>query len=323
MAPLVFYLSISILLFFLSIFSSIAYFVFCYFHCHWPHVLQDSRQHFCSAPQGCLLILCTSYYDHLPLAHSSSAAVFKTELLFRHGRSLHTCICTSELVACRCTPRGQGFGILQFLSVSFLSWHYEWRSRCEPCGTPLVSAPGETSSQERRVGGPFSMDLLPVHCFIAPSLFIVHLTSRISIAILESSPFLICMHWLPVCSLPKQSHVIVCSDGLVCDVSIYHVPVFFVQSYSTLWCRSWVLHSGGAVLIWVSRCIIGLQAWEQGCLSSLQYRTFDPCKQLWCSHPDNPFFCKTKKGPPIDGTMCAPGKVPPTPTTEAEDETCS
>uniref|UniRef100_A0A3P9KTG9 ADAM metallopeptidase with thrombospondin type 1 motif, 2 n=1 Tax=Oryzias latipes TaxID=8090 RepID=A0A3P9KTG9_ORYLA len=39
-----------------------------------------------------------------------------------------------------------------------------------------------------------------------------------------------------------------------------------------------------------------------------QYRTFDPCKQLWCSHPDNPFFCKTKKGPPIDGTMCGSGK---------------
>lgn len=38
------------------------------------------------------------------------------------------------------------------------------------------------------------------------------------------------------------------------------------------------------------------------------YRTFDPCKQLWCSHPDNPFFCKTKKGPPIDGTMCGNGK---------------
>uniref|UniRef100_A0A8C7ZP30 ADAM metallopeptidase with thrombospondin type 1 motif 2 n=1 Tax=Oryzias sinensis TaxID=183150 RepID=A0A8C7ZP30_9TELE len=38
------------------------------------------------------------------------------------------------------------------------------------------------------------------------------------------------------------------------------------------------------------------------------YRTFDPCKQLWCSHPDNPFFCKTKKGPPIDGTMCGSGK---------------
>ncbi|XP_068596876.1 A disintegrin and metalloproteinase with thrombospondin motifs 2-like [Brachionichthys hirsutus] len=38
------------------------------------------------------------------------------------------------------------------------------------------------------------------------------------------------------------------------------------------------------------------------------YRTFDPCKQLWCSHPENPFFCKTKKGPPIDGTMCGSGK---------------
>ncbi|XP_077588635.1 A disintegrin and metalloproteinase with thrombospondin motifs 2-like isoform X2 [Stigmatopora nigra] len=38
------------------------------------------------------------------------------------------------------------------------------------------------------------------------------------------------------------------------------------------------------------------------------YRTFDPCKQLWCSHPENPFFCKTKKGPPIDGTMCGNGK---------------
>uniref|UniRef100_A0A803SP42 ADAM metallopeptidase with thrombospondin type 1 motif 14 n=1 Tax=Anolis carolinensis TaxID=28377 RepID=A0A803SP42_ANOCA len=33
-----------------------------------------------------------------------------------------------------------------------------------------------------------------------------------------------------------------------------------------------------------------------------------PCKQLWCSHPDNPYFCKTKKGPPLDGTECASGK---------------
>uniref|UniRef100_A0A8D0V137 ADAM metallopeptidase with thrombospondin type 1 motif 14 n=1 Tax=Sus scrofa TaxID=9823 RepID=A0A8D0V137_PIG len=37
-------------------------------------------------------------------------------------------------------------------------------------------------------------------------------------------------------------------------------------------------------------------------------RTFEACKQLWCSHPDNPYFCKTKKGPPLDGTECAPGK---------------
>ncbi|XP_041446983.1 A disintegrin and metalloproteinase with thrombospondin motifs 3 [Xenopus laevis] len=38
------------------------------------------------------------------------------------------------------------------------------------------------------------------------------------------------------------------------------------------------------------------------------FRTFEPCKQLWCNHPDNPYFCKTKKGPPLDGTECAPGK---------------
>ncbi|KAM3868698.1 A disintegrin and metalloproteinase with thrombospondin motifs 3-like [Diretmus argenteus] len=38
------------------------------------------------------------------------------------------------------------------------------------------------------------------------------------------------------------------------------------------------------------------------------FRTYDPCKQLWCSHPDNQYFCKTKKGPPVDGTECEPGK---------------
>lgn len=46
-------------------------------------------------------------------------------------------------------------------------------------------------------------------------------------------------------------------------------------------------------------------------LCAPQFRTFDPCKQLWCSHPDNPYFCKTKKGPPLDGTECSPGKVGP------------
>ncbi|XP_028574056.2 A disintegrin and metalloproteinase with thrombospondin motifs 2 [Podarcis muralis] len=45
-----------------------------------------------------------------------------------------------------------------------------------------------------------------------------------------------------------------------------------------------------------------------GYMMCTAFRTFDPCKQLWCSHPDNPYFCKTKKGPPLDGTMCAPGK---------------
>ncbi|XP_058154961.1 A disintegrin and metalloproteinase with thrombospondin motifs 14 [Dasypus novemcinctus] len=38
------------------------------------------------------------------------------------------------------------------------------------------------------------------------------------------------------------------------------------------------------------------------------FQTHEPCRQLWCSHPDNPYFCKTKKGPPLDGTECAPGK---------------
>uniref|UniRef100_A0A3B5MJK4 Uncharacterized protein n=1 Tax=Xiphophorus couchianus TaxID=32473 RepID=A0A3B5MJK4_9TELE len=38
------------------------------------------------------------------------------------------------------------------------------------------------------------------------------------------------------------------------------------------------------------------------------YMTPDPCKQLWCSDYNNPFFCKTKKGPPLDGTKCGPGK---------------
>lgn len=56
----------------------------------------------------------------------------------------------------------------------------------------------------------------------------------------------------------------------------------------------------------------GSPKWEVNWLAAgalFQFRTFDPCKQLWCSHPDNPYFCKTKKGPPLDGTMCAPGKV--------------
>uniref|UniRef100_A0AAY4BUK8 ADAM metallopeptidase with thrombospondin type 1 motif 2 n=1 Tax=Denticeps clupeoides TaxID=299321 RepID=A0AAY4BUK8_9TELE len=45
-----------------------------------------------------------------------------------------------------------------------------------------------------------------------------------------------------------------------------------------------------------------------GYMMCTAYSTYDPCKQLWCSHPENPFFCKTKKGPPIDGTKCDSGK---------------
>lgn len=40
-----------------------------------------------------------------------------------------------------------------------------------------------------------------------------------------------------------------------------------------------------------------------------KYATHDPCKQLLCSEYNNPFHCKTKKGPPLDGTKCGPGKV--------------
>lgn len=40
-----------------------------------------------------------------------------------------------------------------------------------------------------------------------------------------------------------------------------------------------------------------------------QYTNLEPCKQLWCSDYNNPFYCKTKKGPPLDGTKCGPGKV--------------
>uniref|UniRef100_A0A3Q3X460 Uncharacterized protein n=1 Tax=Mola mola TaxID=94237 RepID=A0A3Q3X460_MOLML len=38
------------------------------------------------------------------------------------------------------------------------------------------------------------------------------------------------------------------------------------------------------------------------------YPILDPCKQLWCSDYENPFYCRTKKGPPLDGTKCGPGK---------------
>ncbi|XP_006815023.1 A disintegrin and metalloproteinase with thrombospondin motifs 3-like, partial [Saccoglossus kowalevskii] len=46
----------------------------------------------------------------------------------------------------------------------------------------------------------------------------------------------------------------------------------------------------------------------QGHKRCTAFQGMDLCMQLWCSHPDNPFFCKTKKGPPLDGTSCGPGK---------------
>ncbi|XP_061607426.1 A disintegrin and metalloproteinase with thrombospondin motifs 2-like [Phyllopteryx taeniolatus] len=38
------------------------------------------------------------------------------------------------------------------------------------------------------------------------------------------------------------------------------------------------------------------------------YPNTQPCQQLWCSDYNHPFFCRSKKGPPLDGTPCGPGK---------------
>nr|XP_061818785.1 A disintegrin and metalloproteinase with thrombospondin motifs 2-like [Nerophis lumbriciformis] len=38
------------------------------------------------------------------------------------------------------------------------------------------------------------------------------------------------------------------------------------------------------------------------------YPNLQPCQQLWCSDSNNPFFCRSKKGPPLDGTPCGQGK---------------
>ena len=39
------------------------------------------------------------------------------------------------------------------------------------------------------------------------------------------------------------------------------------------------------------------------------FQLADPCEHLWCAHRDTPLLCKTKKGPPMDGTACGPDKV--------------
>ncbi|XP_077596400.1 A disintegrin and metalloproteinase with thrombospondin motifs 2-like [Stigmatopora nigra] len=37
------------------------------------------------------------------------------------------------------------------------------------------------------------------------------------------------------------------------------------------------------------------------------YINTHPCQQLWCSDYNHPFFCRAKKGPPLDGTPCGIG----------------
>uniref|UniRef100_A0A671XA34 ADAM metallopeptidase with thrombospondin type 1 motif, 2a n=1 Tax=Sparus aurata TaxID=8175 RepID=A0A671XA34_SPAAU len=44
------------------------------------------------------------------------------------------------------------------------------------------------------------------------------------------------------------------------------------------------------------------------CSMSISFFYFYPYYKLWCSDYNNPFYCKTKKGPPLDGTKCGPGK---------------
>ncbi|XP_055082566.1 A disintegrin and metalloproteinase with thrombospondin motifs 2-like isoform X1 [Periophthalmus magnuspinnatus] len=48
--------------------------------------------------------------------------------------------------------------------------------------------------------------------------------------------------------------------------------------------------------------------WGPGFTTCTTYTVSDPCAQLWCSHYNDPFYCKTKKGPPLDGTRCGPGQ---------------
>lgn len=41
-------------------------------------------------------------------------------------------------------------------------------------------------------------------------------------------------------------------------------------------------------------------------------RAFDiiePCSHLWCGHKNASAVCKTKKGPPLEGTECGRHKV--------------
>ena len=39
------------------------------------------------------------------------------------------------------------------------------------------------------------------------------------------------------------------------------------------------------------------------------FQLADPCEHLWCAHRETPLLCKTKKGPPMDGTACGKEKV--------------
>ena len=48
---------------------------------------------------------------------------------------------------------------------------------------------------------------------------------------------------------------------------------------------------------------------EKGYSFCRSFQLPDPCEHLWCAHQDTPLLCKTKKGPPMDGTACGRNKV--------------
>ena len=48
---------------------------------------------------------------------------------------------------------------------------------------------------------------------------------------------------------------------------------------------------------------------DRGYTFCRSFQLADPCEHLWCAHSDTPLLCKTKKGPPMDGTACGPEKV--------------
>ena len=48
---------------------------------------------------------------------------------------------------------------------------------------------------------------------------------------------------------------------------------------------------------------------EKGYSFCRSFQLPDPCEHLWCAHQETPLLCKTKKGPPMDGTACGREKV--------------
>ena len=47
---------------------------------------------------------------------------------------------------------------------------------------------------------------------------------------------------------------------------------------------------------------------DEGYSFCRSFQLSDPCAHLWCTHKDSPELCKTKKGPPMDGTACGKNK---------------